>query len=70
MASAPNDTTYQIFLDGQAYKVRITRLGNFIQEADSFSSFADAESWVAQAKRIAARDEEQEPMAPPHLRVV
>ena len=27
-----NDTTYQIFQDGETYKVRITRLGHFIQE--------------------------------------
>jgi hypothetical protein len=70
MTSAPNDTTYQIFQDGQSYKVRITRLGNFIREADGFSSFADAESWLAQAKRLAARDEQREPVPPPHLRVV
>jgi len=70
MTRASNDTTYQIFQDAQAYKVRITRLGNFVQEADGFSSFADAESWVAQAKRIAARDEQQVPIAPPRLRVV
>ena len=42
-----SDTTYQIFQDGQTYKVRITRLGEFAQEADGFSSFADAASWVA-----------------------
>jgi hypothetical protein len=70
MAEAPSDTTYQIFQERQTYKVRITRLGNFAQEADGFSSFADATSWVAQAKRLATRDEGQEPLAPPHLRVV
>jgi hypothetical protein len=70
MIEAPSDTTYQIFQDGQTYKVRITRLGTFIQEADGFSSFADAASWVAQAKRIASRDERQQPLAPPHLRVI
>ena len=37
-----SDTTYQIFQDGQTYKVRITRLGEFAQEADGFSSHADA----------------------------
>jgi hypothetical protein len=68
---AMNDTTYQIFQDGQAYKVRITRVGNFIQEADGFESLADAASWVAQAKRLGAvRAEKQEPMARPHFRVV
>jgi hypothetical protein len=65
-----SDTTYQIFQDGGAYKVRITRLGNFVQEADRFASFADAQSWVAQAERLAARDEHRGPMPPPHLRVV
>jgi hypothetical protein len=70
MAEAPSDATYQIFQDRQTYKVRITRLGNFIQEADGFSSFADAASWVAQAKRLAGRDEGLEPLAPPHLRLV
>jgi hypothetical protein len=66
-----SDTTYQIFRDGgEAYKVRITRLGNFIQEADGFSSRADAESWVAQAQRISVIDEQQEPITPAHLRVV
>jgi hypothetical protein len=62
------DTTYEIFQDGDAYKVRITRLGNFIQEADGFASYADATSWVAQAKRIAGIDETEEPIDPPHLR--
>jgi hypothetical protein len=65
-----SDTTYEIFQDGDAYKVRITRLGNFIQEAEGFSSFTDAQSWVAQAQRLAARDEGQDPVAPPNLRVV
>jgi hypothetical protein len=41
-----NDTMYQIFQDGQSYKVRITRLGNLVQEADGFSSHEDAASWV------------------------
>jgi hypothetical protein len=62
-----SDTTYQIFRDGEAYKVRITRLGNFIQEADGFSSRADAESWVAQAQRLSVIDEQQEPIAPANL---
>jgi hypothetical protein len=39
-----SDTTYQILQDGQTYKVRITRLGEFAQEADGFSSYADAAS--------------------------
>ena len=47
-----NDATYQIFQDGQIYKVRITRLGNFIQEAEGFSSYGDAAAWVAQAQRL------------------
>ena len=52
-----SDTTYQIFQDGQTYKVRITRLGEFVQEADGFSSYADAASWVAQDRRIAVIEE-------------
>ena len=31
-----NDTIHQIFQDGVAYKIRITRLGEFMQEADCF----------------------------------
>ena len=54
------DTSYQIFRDGGAYKVRITRLGTFIQEAEGFSSRADAESWIAQHQRIAIIDEQKE----------
>jgi hypothetical protein len=59
-----------IFQDGQAYKVRITRLGNFVQEADGFSSYLDAESWVAQDRRIAVIEEQKEPRPSAHLRVV
>jgi hypothetical protein len=47
-----NDTIHQIFQDADAYKVRITRLGEFMQEADGFSSYADAASWIAQAQRL------------------
>ena len=65
-----NDTTYEIFQDGQAYKVRITRLGNFIQEADGFSSRSDAASWIAQAKRLATISEQKEPMTSAHLKVI
>jgi hypothetical protein len=66
-----SDTTYQIFQDGQTYKVRITRLGSFVQEADGFESFDDAASWVAQAKRLGAvRAEQQEPIVSPHMKVV
>jgi hypothetical protein len=66
-----NDTTYRIFQDGQTYKVRITRLGNFVQEADGFASYADAASWVAQAERLGAiRAGQQERIYSPHLRVV
>ena len=64
------DTSYQIFRDGDAYKVRITRLGTFIQEASGFSSCADAESWIAQDQRIATIDEQKEPAASAHLRIV
>jgi hypothetical protein len=65
-----SDTMYQIFQDGQTYKVRITRLGNFVQEADGFSSHLDAASWVAQDRRIAAIQEQKEPMTSARLRVV
>ena len=66
-----SDTTYQIFQDGQTYKVRITRLGKFVQEADGFSSYLDAASWVGQAERLGAvRAEQQKPISSPYLRVV
>jgi hypothetical protein len=64
------DTSYQIFQDGQTYKVQITRLGNFTQEADGFSSHNDAASWVSQAKRIAIIKEQREPITSAHLREV
>jgi hypothetical protein len=65
-----NDTTHQIFQDGDAYKVRITRLGEFIQEADGFSSYADAASWIAQAKRFGSvRAEQQKPISSLYMRV-
>jgi hypothetical protein len=56
-----SDTTYEVFQDGRAFKVRITRLGNFIQEADGFSSKADATSWIAQHQRLVVIDKRQEP---------
>jgi len=52
------------------YKVRIKRVGNFFKEAGGFSSYDDAASWVAQDKRIAVIDEQKEPMASAHLRVI
>jgi hypothetical protein len=63
-------TSYQIIRDGDAWKVRITRLGNFIQEADGFASYADAESWIAQDRRIAVIDEQKEPTTSARLREV
>jgi hypothetical protein len=48
-----NDTTYQIFQEGRTYKVRITRLGSFVQEADGFASHEDAASWVEQDRQLA-----------------
>ena len=65
-----SDTTYAIIKDGDGYKVEIKRLGGFVREAGGFTSIADATSWVAQDQRFAVRDEGQEPIAPPHLRVV
>ncbi len=64
------DTTYEIFQDGENYKVRITRLGNFVQEADGFASREVAAAWVAQDQRIAIIDEQKEPITSAHLRVV
>jgi len=66
------DATYQVFQDGAGlYKVRITRLGELIQEADGFSSRADAESWVAQALRLGTiRAEHQEPTTRSQFRIV
>jgi hypothetical protein len=57
-----NDTTYEIFQEGQAYKVRITRLGSLVQVADGFASHADAASWVEQDRRLAVIKERREPM--------
>jgi hypothetical protein len=65
-----SDTSYEIFHERQTYKVRITRLGCFIQEADGFSSYADAASWVAQAERLAIMKEQKEPITSAHLRVI
>ncbi len=66
-----NDTIHQIFQDGDAYKVRITRLGEFIREAGGFSSYADAASWVAQAERLGSvRAGQQKPISSPYMRVV
>jgi hypothetical protein len=65
-----SDTTYEIFQDGKTYKVRITRLGIFIQEADGFASRDDAAGWVAQHRRIAVIDERKEPITSAHLSVV
>ena len=66
-----NDTKHQIFQDGDLYKVRITRLGEFPQEADGFSSSADAASWVAQAQRLGSvRAERQKPITSPYMRLV
>jgi hypothetical protein len=65
-----DDTTYRIFQAGQAYRVRIARLGSFTQEADGFSSLADATSWVAQAKFLASIREQKEPRVSARLRVI
>jgi len=66
-----SDTTYHVFEDAGAYKVRITRLGNLVQEAAGFTSRADAESWIAQAKRLGAiRAGQQKPIDLPYLKAV
>jgi hypothetical protein len=66
-----SDTTYEVFEDEQAYGVRITRLGEFVQEAEGFSSRADAEAWIAQAERLGIiRAGQQKPIYSPHLRAV
>jgi hypothetical protein len=64
------DTTYDIFQDSQSYRVRITRLGSFAQGAAGFASRADAVSWIAQAKHMAAMKEQKDPVTSAHLRVV
>ena len=64
------DTKYEIFQNGDSYKVRITRLGNFSQDAEGFASQADVELWIAQDQRIAVIDEQKEPATSAHLRVV
>ena len=63
------DTAYQIFKNGDAYKVRITHLGNSFRK-HGFVSLADAESWVAEDRRIAIMDERKEPGDSAHLRLV
>ena len=68
--SQSSDTKYEIIEEGGAYKVRITRLGEFVQEADGFSTRADAASWIAEDQRIAGMDEGVAPVNPPALRVV
>jgi hypothetical protein len=66
-----SDTTYEIFQNEEAYKVRISRLGEFVQQAEGFSSRADAEAWIAQARRLGVvRAGQQKPIRSPHLRVV
>jgi hypothetical protein len=66
-----NDTIHQIFQDEDAYKVRITRLGEFMHEAEGLSSYADAASWIAQAQRLGSvRAEQQKPISSPHMRMV
>jgi hypothetical protein len=64
------DTIYEIFQEGSSYKVRITRLGNFIQEAEGFASRDEAASWVARDQRIAVLDEKKDPATSAHLRDV
>ncbi len=58
-----SDTIHQIFQDGDAFKVRIIRLGEFVQEADGFSSYADAASWIAQAEHLASVRAERQKFA-------
>ena len=65
-----NDPTYQVLQDGDTYRVCIKRMGEFVQEADGFGSIADANAWIAEDQRLVVRDDQQEPIAPPHLRVV
>jgi uncharacterized protein YegP (UPF0339 family) len=65
------DTRYQITHDNEgAYRVRITRLGEFVREAEGFASREDAAAWVAQDQHLAVIDEQKEPIASAHLRVV
>jgi hypothetical protein len=64
------DSNYEIVGDGDAFRVKITRLGALVQEADGFSSRADAASWVAEDQRLATMDERIARKDPPALRVV
>jgi len=66
-----SDTTYQVYEDAGVFKVRIARLGSFAQEADGFTSHADADSWIAQAKRLGAvRAGQQKPVDSPYVKIV
>jgi hypothetical protein len=65
-----SDTEYEIFQDGQSFRVKITRLGSFAQEAAGFASRADAVAWIAQAKHMAAENEQKNPATSAQLRVV
>ena len=65
-----SDTTYEVLQDGKAYKVRITRLGSFVQEADGFASPEEAEQWITRDQRIAVMDERKQPATSAGLRVI
>jgi hypothetical protein len=45
--------TYGIIPEGLGFKIEINRPGEIIQTATGFTSEADAESWIAEDKRIA-----------------
>jgi hypothetical protein len=46
-----SDTTYDIFQDDQAYRVRISRLGEFVQEAGGLLVQDGCRGGIAQAHR-------------------
>ena len=64
------EVTYRIIPDGHDFKVEVNRPGQMIQTAIGFTSETDAESWIAEDKRIAEINERQKPIRPPHLREV
>ncbi len=64
------EATYRIIAAGPDCKVEINRPGEVTAIAEGFGSEADAQSWIAEDKRIAAINRWEKPIPPPHLREV
>jgi hypothetical protein len=62
------EVTYRVMPNGLGFKVEVNRPGEMIQTAIGFRSEADAQSWIAEDKRIAEINDRQKPIQPPHLR--